>query len=158
MNRSARFANTATLAILVVACFLVVYMWRTGSGEPADDSIGSAERTPDAPPPREAEHPRPAPLRNSVPVGSFWMKCEAALGHGSATGSRFDSDPCGWKEITVDGTGRWYRMFVQTVVVPDATVDGGYGYGETRITFTARGRHAAVPCGGKIRHGPPAAR
>lgn len=151
MNKFARkIANLASLAILLAAAILLAYVFRTGSGGPDDDSAGPAEHLPDAPPPREADPPRPAPLRKTVPAGSFWMKCEAVLGHGVTNGSQFDTDPCGWKEATVDGTKRWYRMFVQTMVIPGAIVDGSYGYGETRITFNARGRHAAVPCSGNF--------
>ncbi|MBN8459798.1 MAG: hypothetical protein J0M04_18365 [Verrucomicrobia bacterium] len=143
-------ANLAATAILLAAIVLLAYMWRTGAGKTSDDGTDLPGPVPNAPPPRETARPLPVPIRKTVPAGSFWMKCEAVLGHAGINGSRFDTDCCGWKQATVDGTKRWYQLFVQTVVISDAIVDGSYGYGETRITFSARGRHAAVPCGGNL--------
>jgi len=47
------------------------------------------------------------------------------------------------------GTKRWYRLFVQTTITSNAVLDGGNGLPETQLVFTARGRHAAVPCKGQ---------
>lgn len=93
--------------------------------------------------------PEPEPGKKG-PAGSYRMKCEEVRSffthHPSQGQTEFDTDPCGWKEVA-DGNGNrvWYRLFLQTTVVTNVE-PGGAEVGSATVTFTARGRHAAVIC------------
>ena len=150
VTRSAKLFNLASLLLIICAGVLGYHVWQ---GQSNKDSAVEPAEVPARPPPTPAPGAAlPAPSAAPVAIGRHWLKCVAVhnfTGHQSQGQPGFDTDPCGWKEATVNGTKRWYRLFVQTTITSNAVVDGGNGAPETQLVFTARGRHAAVPCKGQ---------
>lgn len=92
----------------------------------------------------------------SEPGVSFYkMKCispEKNFAYGGLNGKEIDTDPCGWKEISIkdSSTGqivkKWHRIFAQCVAIPSKLKDTGL-YNEIKIGYIAKGRCIAIPCG-----------
>lgn len=138
MTRS-RVITLSALVLLLLVSGIYSERLRQGQASRVQPAAGSLAE------------PRPV-LGKKGPAGGYRMKCEEVRGfthHPSQGQTEFDTDPCGWKEVA-DGNGNriWYRLFLQTTVVTSVGADGAEG-GAATVTFTARGRHAAVICRGQ---------